>query len=386
MPESFVQEPETGRSGKNIFELLLAWAAKSKPPNPHLPEAILSIERTLEHLRDELISHKVKKLLAYWLFRVSGRFRSPNFESLSHAEFVTRISDLSEDAVNLDINPAHMLGLLALYEDEVFKTLDPDDWAEINYSLGLAESFTHQNAALFPHDDSAAIQSLELKHKRHGYDYEWDIILVFNAEHIRASSVSFLVWTLSEALQLIPDVDVDIVKAGTGSLWLRLKVYMKTLFQKNEVKQLLEKTRDAVVADQLDKKIETTGKIKAEKEKLETEAELLKQKLDTGPSASEARLARHNELARQEIELQRLRIAAEKEHLENVWLGMQIIEKRANMIREGIGLNDPMQIEINGIRYLSSENGKIQKGASMEVIDSDSTKNAPDDSKPPAAP
>ncbi|MBE9159819.1 hypothetical protein IQ265_23720 [Nodosilinea sp. LEGE 06152] len=211
---------------------------------------------------------------------------------------------------------------------------------------------------------------------RKGYDkyrFQWDVVIRFSGETFRAAAIFQFLFLLSEVLESISGVSVEIESQGTGSLWTKLKIFMKDAFQKEEVKEVLEKTRDAVIAEQLDKRIEGVKKLEEETLKTRAERISLERQSESLPDTEEAKKLRELEIKRKELEIREKTVDIERKEIENQQKKLELYEKVAYMMREGMLNSSPMEIQINGLPFLSCNDKKILPGSSMDAIDQEGT-------------
>lgn len=102
-------------------------------------------------------------------------------------------------------------------------------------------------------------------------NFEWILELKFDNDkkQYSASELSFTIWAISEALEKIEGVSVSLVDCGVGSFWFKLILKIKGVVAREEVKQVLNKSKEALEANYIDKPIEETKKIAAEREQIE---------------------------------------------------------------------------------------------------------------------
>lgn len=186
------------------------------------------------------------------------------------------------------------------------------------------------------------------------YIYEWDIEVLVHGETFSSSQIGFLMWSLSTALESIDGVSVYLENWGNGSKFFNLKIGIKSILAKEEVKQVLEKGRQAVENHYLDRPIEEVGKIKAEKEKTLKETDNLLTKEQTNQL--------HNmEIERKQIEMEDMKLELELKKV-------QLIKGYSELIKEGVLMNDSnFQIKINEVLYLKKE-PQLALGENIEII------------------
>jgi hypothetical protein len=174
--------------------------------------------------------------------------------------------------------------------------------------------------------------------------------------------MGFLIWSLAEALELIEGVQVTIEDWGRSSFWINLKIKFLEIAGKREVKEILEKARDAAIAEQLDKRIEEAAKVRAERLKIEEERAAIRAHEAVGESPEEAAIRRGLELKKLELEIASGKLSLAERRFE-------LAKKVAYMVKEGPIFAEPVEIEVNGQPFLAIENGKLRMGSPMQDLE-----------------
>lgn len=216
---------------------------------------------------------------------------------------------------------------------------------------------------------SSRKDTLNLRKGYEKYHFQWEVVIKFSGEAFRAAAIFQFLFLFSEVLESISGVSVEIESQGTGSLWTRLKIFIEDAFQKEEVKEVLEKTRDAVIAEQLDRRIEGVKKLEEETLKTRAERVSLERQSESLPDTEEAKKLRELEIKRKELEIREKTVDIERKEIENQQKKLELYEKVAYMMREGMLNSSPLEIQINGLPFLSCNDKKILPGASMDAID-----------------
>ncbi|KRD08944.1 hypothetical protein ASE21_13925 [Flavobacterium sp. Root901] len=186
------------------------------------------------------------------------------------------------------------------------------------------------------------------------YIFEWDIEVFVHGETFSPSQIGFLMWSMSKALESIDGVSVFLEDWGNGSKFFKLKVKIQSLLAREEVKQVLEKGRQAAESQFLDRPIEEVQKIKAEKEKTIKETDNL--------------LTKEQVTELHEIEVERKRIEVQDLKVELELKKMQLLRGYSELIKDGILVNDSnFQIKINDLLYLKKE-PQLVIGENIEII------------------
>ncbi len=192
---------------------------------------------------------------------------------------------------------------------------------------------------------------------------EWNVNLKFSGQN-NAANISKIIWSLSELLEGIDGVSVKLEDWGKGSFWTRLKIAFSNPENQKEAKEVLQKTREAIEAENLDKYIQEKEKrnLDIEKEKIE----IKNQKIETESKELE------NKLKALEIEAK---------EIENAKAKIDLIKQIAYFVKEGMINSQPVQIDINGKNYLTFENNKLIPGVSMDEIEKGEEENPRNEEK-----
>ncbi|WP_298248089.1 hypothetical protein [uncultured Christiangramia sp.] len=190
--------------------------------------------------------------------------------------------------------------------------------------------------------------------------FEWTLELKFNDlnDNYSATQIGYTIWSISTALEQIDGVKVKLEDWGLGSRWARIKIQIRDFLAKEEVKEVLDKSKDAVEAKYLDTPIEEAKKIKAEREKLQKETEGLIDSKDA------------DKLRKLEIE---------KLELENRAAEIRIMQDKLNVIKgisqlvaDGVIQNDSkIQVMVNDMLFLEKDNEGFRTGEDIEIIEED---------------
>ena len=229
--------------------------------------------------------------------------------------------------------------------------------------------------ALFLRFDDKDLSYLPYKNENerdteyNNYQFQWEIFIKFSGNNFQASKIFQLLFLLSETLENISGVSVEIESQGIGSLWVKLKIFIKDAFQKEEVKEVLNKTRDAIVAEQLDKRIEENKKLEEETLKTKAERRNIEKQNEVLPNTQEAKKLRELEIQRKELENKEKAVDIERKEIENQQKKLELYEKLAYMMQEGMLTGAPVDIQINGLPFLNSNDETIVSGADINAID-----------------
>lgn len=186
--------------------------------------------------------------------------------------------------------------------------------------------------------------------------YEWDVTVTIKGNEFNSGQIGFLMWTISKALESIDHVNVSLEDWGNGSKRFNLKIWIKTLFAKEEVKQVLEKSRLAIESKYMDIPIQEAEKLAAEKTKTIRETDNLLSK-------EEAKEIHKLDVIKRRLEIQdkAADIALKK---------IQVIKGISELITTGILANDSdFQIMINDLLYIEKKDKKYIAGENIEFIE-----------------
>ena len=190
--------------------------------------------------------------------------------------------------------------------------------------------------------------------------FEWDIqVRVSNDEDkYKASDIGFLLWSLAEGLEKIDGVKVLIEDLKKGSIIANFKLIIKDAFAKEEVKDILNKTKDAVESQYLDRPIEEVKKTQAEREKIEKETKNL-------PNEDESKELLKLEIERKKLENEALKIKIGKDKLD-------LLVNISELVAKGLVKNDSnLQFSINDVLFFEVRNNEFSGGEDIEIIEED---------------
>ena len=197
---------------------------------------------------------------------------------------------------------------------------------------------------------------------------EWDIKIIFEGEFLDPSDVSKLIWALSEALKTVGGVSLELEDWGRGSYWVRIKARIEDTWKRDEVQQILDTARDGVVSEYLERPIQEVGKTEQEKLKLESERKRIERETEALPDAGDAARKRDLEMASSELDLMRQKAEIDEMNLKNKMLQLDMIRKASDMVKDGIISADPVQIEINSLKFIALAGSEVDPGADMDDI------------------
>ncbi|KAB8151712.1 hypothetical protein EZY14_017570 [Kordia sp. TARA_039_SRF] len=190
--------------------------------------------------------------------------------------------------------------------------------------------------------------------------FEWSMTLKFDndSDEYRANQIAYSIWVISEALEKIDGVTITLEDSGIGSRWFKFKIGIKDELTKQEVKEVLNKSKEALQAHYLEKPIEEAKKIKAEREKVEKETKSIVNEED----AKKIR----------DLEIEKLRLENEAAKV-NIMKGkLELIQGISKLISDGIVQNDSnIQLMLNDMLFLEKKNDSVNEGENIEIIEED---------------
>ena len=178
-------------------------------------------------------------------------------------------------------------------------------------------------------------------------DFEWDMKVTFSSDYDPAK-IGFFLWSVASALNSIDGVTTEITDWGNGSRWAKIVIKMKDILAKKEVKEILEKGRDAAVSQYLEAPVVNVNKTKAETELISAQAK----QLPDGEHLSRMR----------ELELQEKEAQVRSMHLDNLAKQFELIAKASQMVKAGLVSVDSVQIDINDALFYVKKQNVIGKG------------------------
>lgn len=408
------------RGPRSIFDLLERWTYKLREAGQNvraLEDGIRRIERYTMDLRDATVVTLIRNSLSLWY---AGTLRVDDLAvngivvpHITQKELISNVLKLSDTLRRLSSKSRNrtqeeMMSLLTEMKPNV-SSVDSDTISRITtwivedtvgFFESLQQSFEVEQLESEMHvvetkpiskfrklvteyfGNLVRVKERSARHlEPEGATHVWEITFRLHSKSIRASQACFFIWTFTQTVELIEDVEVVISDSGVGSFWLKVKIFFKNTAQKKEVKELLEKTRDAVIAEQLDKRIGESAKVNAEAKKIAAEEALLREQLDVLQRADDQQ-NRDFQRRKQQLELESMELANQRQQLQNRHLALDIMERQGYLLKEGIGLNEPLEITINDQRFLTASDGKITPGASMDEIEAAEKKLPPDPRNP----
>ena len=300
-------------------------------------QAVIEVEALAEE--DPVFARAVRELAAVASEESNVRLKTPVREFINNQELSTQNFERLAEKIGVTVRGR----TVSIQNLNFSSTLD---FSNSNTSLMWLEKEGYEN-----------------------YQFQWQISVRFSGKSFRASKIFRSLSLLAESLESISGVSVEIESQGVGSIWFKLRVFILNLVQKEEVKEVLEKTRDAVIAEQLDKRIKGVEKLEEDTLKTKAERIALERQSESVPDAEEAKKIRGLEIQKKELEIREKIADIKRKEIENQQKELELYEKLAYMMKEGLLTSAPVEIQINGVPFLSYENKEILPGRDMNAID-----------------
>lgn len=171
---------------------------------------------------------------------------------------------------------------------------------------------------------------------------EMTIRIRFLDSNVSPSRAGQTLWCIGAAMESIEGVAVEIDDWGKGSLWSNIKVFIKNVWSRDEVREVLDKGRQAAVSHYLDRPTEEVRKLTAECDKLEEEKATLEQRRLTEPDADQKyRLI--------ELQIREKEQDVRAKELENRLKEIRVIKYASKLVCDGLLAADKVQIDIDGV-------------------------------------
>ncbi|MBI9058393.1 MAG: hypothetical protein JEZ01_11580 [Labilibaculum sp.] len=185
-----------------------------------------------------------------------------------------------------------------------------------------------------------------------------DLVYEPNKSKIKyPESFSLSFYQITSAIKTIKDLRLEVLEIKRGSIWVRIRLWMKDLLTKEEAKELLQKGKDAVISEYLDKRILEVKKLEGEVKKITTEEAKIKGELSQLLSKEQFQQKISNDL-----ELEQLMI--EEKKLNILEKQLNLVSKANELIASGILSSKELDIYINSVLFLKKSETGIQGGGS----------------------
>ncbi|MEM7247637.1 MAG: hypothetical protein AAF533_20030 [Acidobacteriota bacterium] len=204
----------------------------------------------------------------------------------------------------------------------------------------------------------------------------FSITVTWLGDSIDANRFSELAWRLSHALSLVDGVKVVVDSLGTGSAWLKVRLFFKNIFAEQQVAEILDKARNSAESRYLEQPRLDAEKAEAEADKLRTETSRLEREASLLASPDEAAEDRA-------LEREAKRLALRRERLEQAKLQFELLTTASQLIADGILGADPVQIAIGDGEFLSLNQGKFIAGQSAAKLITDEKQAQPSQNRDP---
>jgi hypothetical protein len=278
---------------------------------------------------------------------------SENFPSLVKGDFIDFIS---KDDFNLNlISPKNYDDYNRIVENAEY-IISKDFGLESNWLTQKIEE-TEKQYQIF----TESFQVLEYdfdskKFKLAGSHYEMTIDLRISVGDNDAQRLSGILFQILTSLSNVNNNKTTFEYISVGSLYTRIKVWMKDLIANEETKAVLETTKEAVTKGLTAGQVSHSDvkKQSAETNKIKSEQKLIEKELKDKPSDFEAQMSNALDLEKKALENERLKNEIAKERLE-------VIEKLSDLSAKGIIEADMVRVDINEVLYILKEGNEIKK-------------------------
>jgi hypothetical protein len=386
---------EPVKGNRDGFEQILNWIGSLKVKGEDvepLEQDLLQLERFVQDFNSEMVTEVVNKRLLNWLEIIRQPDNSVFIDS-EKTEFtldklhtnihaILYIARQLSVALERDSASKHICNAIQGLEPHIsFQEGKPIAGivAQANIVFGeIIKSGGIINQAAFNHNLSSELfeegklefeKAVWMVHEFFPeHQYQWEVFIKFSGKHHRSVTVSKILWLLSEALESISGVVVEIEDQGVGSIWYKLRIFFKDLLAKEETLDTLEKVRDAAIAE-ADKRIEGVRNLEAQTLKTQAEAATIEKQSELIPDSEEAKKIRDLDIKKKELEIREKEADIKKKELENYKATLDLVQQTAYMMKEGMLQAAPVEIQINGQPYLSCQDGQFLPGVEMKAID-----------------
>lgn len=258
-------------------------------------------------------------------------------------------------------------------EDEIkshFKTISPKAYLTSKKKLKVTRTELTQALTIASTRFGIFHSAKGISHKVLGdfqnsdYEDEWSIDLIFNTNKFENHVPLDFIYQFVEILNKIDGVKVIIEEIKIGSIKAKLKVLFEEASSKEEVKELLESSRKFAKA-KLEKDYEEQEKIKAEKNKIDVEKEILREQLRQDTSIESD--------YRRALEIQSMEEDLQSKRLENISKRMQLLKESRDLYKElladGYISQKDFEMLIKEISFMKINDGRLEIGESTDIID-----------------
>jgi hypothetical protein len=371
---------EPVKGNRDGFEQILNWIGSLKVKGEDvesLEQDVLQLERLVQDINSERLTNVVNKRLLEWLelqrlikgstTAVIQDSKTGEMSTWSSGQFT--VSELHQSIQTIldrtltftqSIPPSSLEVLCKSIE-----SLEPHINLDSRLILKTIPARETKNIIISWDLDKLSWVAHELLYD---HQYQWTVFIKFSGKYHRSVIVSKILWLLSEALESISGVVVEIEDQGVGSIWYKLRIFFKDLLAKEETLDTLEKVRDAAIAE-ADKRIEGVRNLEAQTLKTQAEAATIEKQSELIPDSEEAKKIRDLDIKKKELEIREKEADIKKKELENYKATLDLVQQTAYMMKEGMLQAAPVEIQINGQPYLSCQDGQFLPGVEMKAID-----------------
>jgi hypothetical protein len=192
--------------------------------------------------------------------------------------------------------------------------------------------------------------------------YVWDIAIHLQGTAISPARSGYCLWALGTALEAISGVAVAAVGWESGSLVARLKIFIRNIWARDDVREVLRLGREAAVNHYLAKPTEEVLKLRAERAKLDEERDLLKLQREAQSGNEERR--------RVELDIKEKEEKLRGQQLDNSLKSVELLERVSALVKEGIVVADKVRIDVNELCYFLFDGSRINSGEDISAIES----------------
>ncbi|MEZ0608039.1 hypothetical protein ACAW74_05965 [Fibrella sp. WM1] len=272
-----------------------------------------------------------------------------NFSSLVKGSYV---KFLSENPLNFNLYKPYQYADLAYRADEAEHNISVD------FGIIADGDIYRDNLLVFGDDFSVTNYRISPSNENfEELEVVYEMILDFtiaNEDNDAAKIVTSLSFILN-SISHIENVKVEIESVSVGSLYARVRVYLKDLVAKEETKAVLEASKEIVVKTLSGGQVSYSEikKANAEVTKIKAETELIEAEIQNKPDEFEAKMAIALDLEKKALENEQLKVQITKEKIE-------VINKLSDLATKGILSVDDVRIDINEVLYLLKQGNSIQ--------------------------
>lgn len=300
-----------------------------------------------------LLLSQINKVNSEFFFRKNI---SENFPSLVKGDFIQFINN-EDFNLNL-VSPQNYDDYNQIIENAEYN-ISKDFGIKSNYWFSHQVNESDKQFLIF----SDNFKVLEYNFNDEKFEFEFDdshyemiVDLRISVEDNDAQKLSMVLFQILTSLSNVNNNRTEFEYISVGSLYTRIKIWMKDLVSNEETKAIIETTKEAVskglTAGQVSHS--EVKKQSAETNKVKSEQKLIEKELSDKPSDFEAKMGNALDLEKKALENEKLKNEIVKERLE-------IIEKLSDMSAKGILEADMVRIEINEVLYLLKESGELKK-------------------------